>query len=221
MNKGFLSLMLFALLVLSCSNDALNNIGIESTRSLNMNSVDSMRNVTIISSMEDFYAFLAEKVNLDSLQRDYTPKYSIPNASITTVTKVGYTEKFMIFEDCENLEIYFSDFQTADKLGLIAHKTYFITIGQVGYTFQLQNNQHPSSAESLECGLLLDNPRTDDFVNAPRGYNGFYTPETSTSPSKFSMYTDLVYFLDYTDDPKIWYPCNPENLKWNVNILEL
>ena len=128
MNKGFLSLMLFALLVLSCSNDALNNIGIESTRSLNMNSVDSMRNVTIISSMEDFYAFLAEKVNLNSLQRDYTPKYSIPNASITTVTKVGYTEKFMIFEDCENLEIYFSDFQTADKLGLIAHKTYFITI---------------------------------------------------------------------------------------------
>ena len=217
MNREFLSLVLIALLNFSCSSNVSYDAELEPSKSLIIAPIDSAKNITVISSMEEFYLFLAEKVNLDSLDGNYLSEYPAPNASITTITKMGYTDKFMIFEDCENLEIYFSDFQTADKLGLIAHKTYFVTIGQVGYSLQLQDNQYPSTAESLECGLLLNDPRTDDFVHAPRGYRGVYKPQTK----KFVMATELVYFLDYTDDPKIWYPCSPENLKWNVNILEL
>ena len=206
------------LMSFSCSTDVLNNLESVNIKKLNIVSTDSISSgATVISSMEEFYQFLVEKSNLDSLENDYSFDYLIPNASVITITKEGYTNEFKIYVDCHDLEISFSDFQTADKLGLIANKTYFITIGQVQYVLPLENNWHPGVAESLDCGLILENPRTDNFVNAPRGYVGGYNAEKST----YTMATSLVYFLDYTDDPKIWYPCAPENLKWNVNILIL
>lgn len=172
----------------------------------------------VISSIEEFYLFLNEKVNLDSLEDNYLLKCSElnPKAIISTVTKVGFAD-FTEYEGCVGLKINVSDFQTADKLGITAHKDYYVSIGLAHYLFQLQSNQRPNVAESLECGLLLDNPRTDDFVNARRGYIGQYDAQKSI----FSMNTSLVFFVVSGSAPKIWLPCSPDNLKWNINILEL
>lgn len=218
MRANYLYVILLCLLSGSCSNDAMNDIEIASTKSPIIVPVDSTNEVTVISSLEEFYLFLNEKVNLNLIENSYLLKFPElnPKATISTITKVGFAG-FTAYEGCAGLKINVSDFQTADKLGITAHKDYYVTIGLAHFLFQLQSNQRPSVAESLECGLLLDNPRTDDFSIAQRGYVGQYNAQKST----FTMNTSLVFFVVSGGAPRTWFPCSPFDLKWNVNVLEL
>lgn len=191
--------------------------GISSKNLLDISVESQDSSITVISSMEEFYAFLAKRANYDISKVDTSETMIFTSReAVNKITKTGYTT-FDEYAGCKDLEISFSDYQTAGKLGLIAHKTYFVSIGLVCHQLPLQANWRPSISKSPECGLLLTNPRTDDFVNADRGYRGQY----DVANLIYFMHTSLVYFLDYTDAPKIWFPCSPDKLKWNVNILEL
>lgn len=214
---NYFYIVLLCLLSGSCSNDAINDFETVFTKGL-IAPVDSISGVTVIPSLEEFYLFLNERVNLGSSNINYLLTYSelALKADINTVSKIGFID-FVAYEGCSDLKINISDFQTADKLGITAHKDYYVTIGLAYYLLQLQSNQRPNVAESLECGLLLDNPRTDNFVNARRGYVGQY----NTYKSTFTMNTSLVFFVVSGSAPKIWFPCAPDNLKWNVNILNI
>lgn len=186
------------------------------TKSISQN--DTTSNITSFDDIKSFYDFLNEKVtsNIDYKRKGNTVELIQPYSFVNKRTIVGCTQ-WAEYNNCKDLEIRFSDFQTADKLGLIANKTYFVSICEVCYFLNIGNNDRPSVSQSPECGLLMDDPRTDNFVLAERGYVGSY----NATKNIFSMYTNLVYFLDYTDNPKIWFPCIPEQVKWNANILTL
>lgn len=220
MKVNFLYAVLLCLFSFSCSDEIIHNVDEKQVILIStiIASIDSANEVVTISSLEEFYLFISKKININSLGRNSEYPILMSNATISTVTENGYTD-FVQYAECKNLRVYFSDFQTADKLGITAHKTYYMTIGLASHIFQLQSNWRPSVAQSLDCGLLLDDPRNSDFVNALRGYVGQYNPQKL----HFLMNTSLIYFLEDTnkEDLKIWFPCNPEKLKWNINILKL
>lgn len=206
---------------ISCSDNIGGNAiisGLENQVFLENDSND----IKVISSMEEFYQFLSEKSTFNSLKKKFISESYVldSRATISSVTVTGY-KGFNLYAGCKDIRVYFSDYQTADKLGIVAHKTYYMSIGLANYIFPLESNWRPGIAESLECGIILgDDPKNDDFVNAPRGYVGSYNAQKS----QYLMNTSLVYFVDEAnnpDRPKIWYPCSPDKLKWKVNILKL
>lgn len=183
---------------------------------------DSANDIKVISSMKEFCQFLRERSSPDLLKNERLSESLVldSRATVSTVTVTGYKD-FTLYAGCKDIKVYFSDYQTADKLGIVAHKTYYMSIGLANYVLPLESNWRPGNIESLECGIVLgDDPKNDDFVNAPRGYVGSYNAQKS----QYLMNTSLVYFVDEAnspDKPKIWYPCSPDKLKWRVNILKL
>ena len=221
-HQKLISITLFILMsLISCSNDSEYNFkNVQSTEDIKTKTLkvnDSNDSIPEINSLEEFYLLIKQlkeengyKIDKSLLFSDEV--YPISKAISGQRTVEGYTN-YQEYAGMKDLEIKFSDFQTADKLGLVANKTYFISICQVHNFLALESNMHAGVANSPYCGLILDHPRTDNFITAPRGY------VANVGNSKFYMYTDLVYFLDYSDNPKIWYPSRPESLKWNINVL--
>lgn len=222
-------LCIVSVLLLSCTNDIDHDCDISREKLSNdvilINTVsvnDSVtNNVVSLDSFEEFYRFLVEmklQTVSEIINIDFTGNTDslLQRQSVMQISKQGYSN-WGEYADVRDLEIRITDYQTADKLGITAFKKYYVSICQVVYHLPLDRNMRPSVATSPNCGLLLDNPRTDDFSKASRGYEGIY----DYNSSKFSMYTDVVYFVEYGNGPKIWYPCSPENVYWVVNILNL
>lgn len=173
-------------------------------------------NVINIKSYDDFCLLLQsmKKTYIDDNEYGLLVNKLDTKASQIVINKEGCTA-WGEYAGIKDLEFRIVDYQTADKLGILAFKTYFVSICQAYYYLSLESNWRPGVAVSPECGLLLDDPRNDEFVLKPRGYRAIYDDKASM----FRMYTDIVYFLDYSNDPKIWFPCAPEKIKWNINLL--
>ena len=99
---NYFYIVLLCLLSGSCSNDAINDFETVFTKGL-IAPVDSISGVTVIPSLEEFYLFLNERVNLGSLKNNYLLTYSelALKADINTVSKIGFID-FVAYEGCSD-----------------------------------------------------------------------------------------------------------------------
>jgi hypothetical protein len=205
--KNYVLLFMITFFLHACSNESIHEEDLITFNSFEELQAYANRLVlrTDTTSYDSFSTYIEEK---DKVQLRATIHYN---------TVKGY-HALSPHEGCTNLEIKVTSFQDAQKLGIVPNQKYYLTINKVQYLFPLQSNWRPGIGNSPFCGLVLNNPRNDDFVNAIRGYGGNYF----STELIYRMTTSILKFeINGDDSNPIWYPCKPDETIWNIAVIIL
>lgn len=173
---------------------------------------------TVVYSYEEFINVLKSmgktdeeiKKELPLMQRTFSEEIA-KNAIDTRTASLyrGYTTNQV---QQKNVEFVIEGFSPVASL-----KTYQRYRGDwyyVAVRIKKQSNVLYGIAPSPECGLTKL-----DFLTSKRGYN------CGLQSQDFLMWTYVIkFYYNLTEShsiAEVWYPCKPEQLVWNYNVLEL
>lgn len=214
MKKNRNLIMIFGMIVsmISCEGE-------DSFFTAGNNSEFDDKNVTCIDDIQNLYNYIYDRIPSQNQGKNEEFDLIETKANIFPDIEYGYTTCTTGYAGLIDAPIYVRDFLVAEKLGIKANQTYYMTTMLVEMHYSLQPSWRPGVANSPYCGLLMNNitEGSNNPTSLHRGYKGV------KKGNLFIMSTHIVFFRKNAGDNynTIYYPCSPSTLQWNINIMVL